>query len=79
MLEDLQDAQIIDWFTKHDLRLTSAKAIENQFTVKPHKEFEAKSNLVEWLQEQYTDKPKERVWAYDSRWSSLFETLPGSK
>lgn len=77
VLKGMQESQIIDWFTKNDQRLTKAAEIKNQFTVGSIAKEATNSSVVQWLQEAYTDAPKTRVFSYDPRWRSLFETVAG--
>jgi hypothetical protein len=76
-LKNLTEDQVINWFTKNDQRLTAAAAIKNQFTGSKLSEQATKRFLFEWLQDQYTDSPKTRVFPYDPTWSAQFATVPG--
>lgn len=77
LLKGMSEKQVIDWFTKNDQRLTAAADIKNQFTNTRLTEAVTKSFLFEWLQEEYTDNPKTRIFPYDPQWASQFETIPG--
>jgi hypothetical protein len=76
-LKDMTEDQVIDWFTKNDQRLTSAGAIKNQFTGKKVSDEATSGNIFEWLQENYTDTPKSRLFPYDPQWKTHFKAVPG--
>lgn len=76
-LKDMTEDQVIDWFTKNDQRLTTAAAIKNQFTGSKVSDEATNSSIFEWLQENFDDEPKKRLFPYEPSWASHFKQIPG--